>query len=113
MPSGRALPRGYTKQVQTSAAQIFSVVPDADAVMMDVCAFNHGGDPEAEPDSRYYDVIRKDPEAEIDFDIEGKECSGWDAESLFGSSAPVHFREGSFATVACLLVLVAQLGGPF
>jgi hypothetical protein len=42
----------------TPAANIFNVIPDTDAVIVSVRAWNHG-DPEAKPDVRYYDVIRK------------------------------------------------------
>lgn len=40
------------------AARIFEVIPSTDAIVLNVYAYNHA-DLEAEPDVRYYDVIRK------------------------------------------------------
>jgi len=42
----------------TPVANVFNVIPDLDAVMVNMYAYNHG-DPSAEPDNRYYDVRRE------------------------------------------------------
>jgi hypothetical protein len=87
--------------IATEADRVFNVVPSTDAVIVNVYAFNHG-EPDAEPDKRTYDVIRRIYEVTDDY-VETEAPSLWSG----GVSCLTRIREGlgmtALLTLACLL----------
>lgn len=85
----------------THADRVFSVVPSTDAVILNVYAFNHG-DPEAKPESRSYDVIRRIKDINDDY-LETSPPTWSSSSSIFHRKSPAGGIT-ALITIGCLVL---------
>lgn len=81
----------------TSAEKIFDVIPDADAVVVNMYAYDHGESSDGLPDFRRYDIIRPSKSGGT-LDLEGT-SGGTGAENSGGV-----FSASSFSSVLGLAI---------
>lgn len=98
----------------TNSSRIFEVVSETDAVVMNMYAYNHG-DPNQEPEVRYYDVIRQSRKGDALFleDGEAVEIEGVDLPSAILNSASSSIRNTEalgFAVTALSTCFAMSIG---